>query len=231
MRGSAKHPPAPPRPPPGPGNLPGGATGARQPQGKCRVLVLPGAPVTSTGKPSRGTGSTGSSLAAGDAPQMPRVWLLGTRGGAGLAGCLQGRQRCAALPAHPAPCQLSPVPLSRSLQCVPPRCSLEPLVQGKLMVGCGQGGTEFIEATRSSCAVRDGAGGSGTSVNPLRPLVPLHPRPQAPPGSCCVTEGCDAGAWQVALPPEPGLLPARGSSALPFVAAVVNFSGNIGLSP
>lgn len=99
------------------------------------------------------------------------------------------------------------------------------------MVGCGQGGAEFIEATRSSCATRDGAGGSGTSVNPLCPLVPLHPRPQAPPGCCCVTEGCDAGAWQVALPPEPGLLPAQGSSALPFVAAVVNFSGNIGLSP
>lgn len=228
MRGSGRHPPAPPRPPRGRETSPAGPPGHGNHRASAGCWCSPGLPLLPPANPA---GAPAARWQPGMRRRCPGFGCLARAAAlASPAACREGSAAPLSLLTRPR-ASSAPSPPSRSLHCVPPRCSLEPLIQGKLTVGCGQGGTEFIEATRSSCAIRDGAGGSGTSVNPLRPLVPLHPRPQAPPGCCCVTEGCDAGAWQVALPPEPGLLPAQGSSALPFVAAVVNFSGNIGLSP
>lgn len=231
MRGSGKHPPAPPRPPRGRETSPAGPPGHGNHRASAGCWCSPGLPLLPPANPAGAPAAPAARWQPGECRRCPGFGCLASAAAlASPAACREGSAVPLALLTRPG-ASSAPSPPSRSLHCVPPRCSLEPLVQGKLMVGCGQGGAEFIEATRSSCAIRDGAGGSGTSVNPLCPLVPLHPRPQAPPGCCCVTEGCDAGAWQVALPPEPGLLPAQGSSALPFVAAVVNFSGNIGLSP
>lgn len=231
MRGSGRHPPAPPRPPRGRETSPAGPPGHGSHRASAGCWRSPGLPLLPPANPSGAPAAPAARWQPGMRRRCPGFGCLARAAAlASPAACGEGSAAPLSLLTRPG-ASSAPSPPSRSLHCVPPRCSLEPLVQGKLMVGCGQGGAEFIEATRSSCAIRDGAGGSGTSVNPLCPLVPLHPRPQAPPGCCCVTEGCDAGAWQVALPPEPGLLPAQGSSALPFVAAVVNFSGNIGLSP
>lgn len=180
MRGSGKHPPAPRCPPRGRETSPAGPPGHGSHRASAGCWCSPGLlwlpPVNPAGAPA-------ARWQPGERRRCPGFDCLARAAAlASPAACREGSAAPLSLLTRPG-ASSAPSPPSHFPQCMAPRCSPEPLVQGELTVGCGQGGTEFIEATRSSCAVRDGARGSGTSVNPLHPLVPLHPHPQAPLGA------------------------------------------------
>lgn len=180
MRGSGKHPPAPRRPPRGRETSPAGPPGHGSHRASAGCWCSPGLPWLPPANPA---GAPAARWQPGERRRCPGFDCLARAAAlASPAACREGSAAPLSLLTRPG-ASSAPSPPSHFPQCMAPRCSPEPLVQGELTVGCGQGGTEFIEAMRSSCAVRDGARGSGTSANPLHPLVPLHPHPQAPLGA------------------------------------------------